>query len=121
MSRLTKARENYLRAILHLTERDNGVRLTDIATLMRVTKASTCNAITKLEQDGYLYRDGNRLIYLTSKGELEASRVTDNFTVIHRFLTQKLKIDADTALLDAGRLEHDVSEETVNALRAMLA
>lgn len=121
MSRLTKAQESYLQAVLYLAESNKGARLTDIAARMRVTKASTCSAITRLEQDGYLYRDGNRLIYLTAKGKSEAQRVTDNFTVIRLFLTQKLKIDANTALLDASRLEHDVSAETVNALRAMMA
>jgi Mn-dependent DtxR family transcriptional regulator len=108
MSRLTNAQENYVRAVQYLSKKDVSVRLTDIATLIRVTKPSTYNAITKLEQDGYLFRDGNRLIYLTTKGEQEASRVADNFTVIHLFLTRQLNVNADIALMDAGRLEHVV-------------
>lgn len=121
MGPLTKAQENYLRAILCLAEGGAGVRLTDLAVRMQVTKASTCGAVTKLEQAGYLRRDESRLIYLTPKGEAEAYRIADTFTVIRFFLTQTLKIDADTALRDAGRLEHDVSAETVDALRIMMA
>ncbi|HWS30707.1 MAG TPA: metal-dependent transcriptional regulator [Clostridia bacterium] len=120
MDRLTRAQENYVRAVQYLAKEDSGVRLTDIAALMRITKASTFNAVTKLEQNGFLYRDSNRLIYLTPKGEQEASRVAENFTVIHLFLTRKLNVHENTALLDAGKLEHVVSAETVDALRSFL-
>lgn len=120
MGRLTKAQEDYVQAVRYLSEKDDGVRLTDIAALMGVTKASTCNAVTKLEQGGFLYRDGNRLIYLTPEGEQEASRVADNFTTIHLFLTRKLNVDEDTALSDAGKMVHVVSAETVDALRSLL-
>ena len=116
MGRLTKAQEDYVQAVRYLSEKDDGVRLTDIAALMGVTKASTCNAVTKLEQGGFLYRDGNRL----PEGEQEASRVADNFTTIHLFLTRKLNVDEDTALSDAGKMVHVVSAETVDALRSLL-
>lgn len=118
ISRLTKSQEDYLRTIYFLSRQERGVRVTDIASSFGVTKASASIAVTKLEKEGLVVKDSNRLVSLTSDGEREASRIFDNFTVINLFLTSKLKVDSNIALIDAGALVHVVSEETVNALRA---
>lgn len=120
MNRLTKSQENYLRTVFILSNGGGGVRLTDIAGCFGVSKASACVAVTRLEEKGFVARDVNRLISLTPSGEQEAKRVIENFTVINLFLTNKLKVDRHTALIDAGALEHVVSEETVNAMRSLL-
>jgi DtxR family Mn-dependent transcriptional regulator len=120
MSRLTKSRQDYLRAIFMLSDGNSGVRLTDIADCLGLSKASACVAISKLEENGFVVRAANRLITLTPDGEREAKRVIDNFTVIALFLTSKLHVNPHTAQTDAGALAHVMSEETVNALRLSL-
>jgi Mn-dependent DtxR family transcriptional regulator len=120
MSRLTTSQENYLRTVLVLSHRKGGVRQTDIAKRMGVSRPSVCTAVAKLEKDGFLVSGANRLISLAPKGEREAKRIIDNFTVINLYLTDKLNVDPCTALIDAGKLEHVVSRETVNALSALL-
>jgi DtxR family Mn-dependent transcriptional regulator len=120
LSRLTKSQENYLRTIYILSSQERAVRITDIASSFGVTKASASIAVTRLEKDGLVVRDSNRLISLTPDGEREARRVFENFTLINLFLTSKLKVDSNIALIDAGALEHVVSEETVDALRSFM-
>lgn len=120
MSRLTKSQANYLQTVFILGNGEDGVRLTDIASRLGISKASACVAISKLEENGFVVRDARRLISLTPDGEREAKRVIDNFTVISLFLTNKLNVDRRIALMDAGAFEHVVSAETVNALRLSL-
>ena len=98
----------------------NGARLTDIANQLGVSKASACVAMTKLEEKGFVIRDAGRLIVLTPDGQREAKRVDGNFRAIYLFLTKELNVDSETALMDAGALEHVVSEVTVSALRSAL-
>lgn len=118
ISRLTKSQEDYLLTIYFLSSQEHGVRVTDIASSFGVTKASASIAVTKLKKEGFVVKDCNRLVSLTSDGEREAIRIFDNFTVINLFLRSKLKVDSNTALIDPGALVHVVSEETVNALRS---
>jgi Mn-dependent DtxR family transcriptional regulator len=120
MSWLTKSQETYLHTIYDLGRGADGVRLTDIANRLDVSKASVCAAMAKLEARGFVVRGAGRLIALTPDGAREAKRVLDNFTVVHLFLTRKLNVDSHTALMDAGALEHVVSEQTVHALRSLL-
>jgi Mn-dependent DtxR family transcriptional regulator len=120
MSRLTTSQENYLRTVLVLSHENGGVRQIDIVNHLGISRPSACIAIAKLEQNGFVTRDAHRLISLTQNGEREAKRIIDNFTVINLFLTSKLNVDSHTAFMDAGKLEHVVSDETVNALRLLL-
>lgn len=120
MGGLTGSQENYLRTIFILSCGNCDVRLTDIAHRLGISKASACAAVTQLAGKGLVVRDSRRLISLTPYGECEAKRIMDNFTVINLFLTSGLKIDPNTALIDADALEHVVSEETLNAMRLSL-
>jgi Mn-dependent DtxR family transcriptional regulator len=121
MRRLTKSRENCLRTVLALENGGEGARLTDVAEQLRVSKASACVTVSKLEKDGFLIKDAKRLISLTPEGKKEAKRVAGIFAAIRLFLTSELNVDPHTAMIDADALEHLVSEETVNAMRSFIS
>lgn len=117
MSRLTVSQEHYLSAVCILEAENTDVRLVNVADMLNVSKASACAAIKKLENKGLLQRDNDRFIKLTSSGKCEAARVYENFVVIKAFLTNQLNIDSHTALEDAGKIVHVVSEETMACFR----
>lgn len=48
METLSFTMENYLEAIYELSKEDNGARVSDIATRLNVTKASTNSAMSTL-------------------------------------------------------------------------
>ena len=111
--------EDYLEAILRLREQKGYVRSVDIALLLGVTKPSVSFAMKKLRENDYIHMDEDNHITLTEKGEDIALRVYDRHKTLISFLV-KIGVDEATAREDACKLEHDISEESFNALRRHL-
>lgn len=111
--------EDYLEAILRLRETKGQVRSVDIAQLLGVTKPSVSFAMKKLRENEYIHMAQDNLITLTDKGEEIAMRIYDRHKTILTFL-MKLGVPEATAREDACKIEHDLSEESFNALRKHL-
>ncbi len=111
--------EDYLEAILRLREQKGYVRSVDIALLLGVTKPSVSFAMKKLRENEYIHMGEDNLITLTEKGEAIALRVYDRHKTLMSFL-MKIGVEEATAREDACKLEHDISEESFNALRRHL-
>ena len=67
--------EDYLETILRLYRKQGYVRSTDIANAMNYTKASISRAVKILKEDGYIYLDPNKMIFLTEKGTQKAVEI----------------------------------------------
>ncbi|MBQ8200366.1 MAG: metal-dependent transcriptional regulator [Clostridia bacterium] len=111
--------EDYLEAILRLRETKGFVRSVDIAQLLGVTKPSVSFAMKKLRENDYIRMGEDSLITLTEKGEEIALRVYDRHKTIMSFLIS-IGVDEDTAREDACKIEHDISQESFEALRRQL-
>lgn len=111
--------EDYLEAILRLRESKGQVRSVDIAQLLGVTKPSVSFAMKKLRENEFICMDRDNLITLTEKGEEIAGRIYDRHRTITTFL-MKIGVEEAVAREDACKLEHDISEESFNALRRHL-
>ena len=112
--------EDYLETILRLYRKQGYVRSTDIANAMNYTKASISRAVKILKEDGYIYLDPNKMIFLTEKGTKKAVEIYERHEMLTQFLTEVLGIDAETAEHDACHMEHLVSDETVLAMQNFL-
>lgn len=109
--------EDYLEAILMLKERLGQVRSIDIVNELGYSKPSISVAMKKLRENGYLTMDGEGFITLTESGLAIAQRVYSR----HRLLTEffiSLGVGAQTAAADACKIEHDLSEETFEKIKA---
>ena len=62
---LYKSGEDYLKAILVLTNRNGAVRSLDVANYLNVTKPSVCRAMRLLREGEFLSMDENKRIHLT--------------------------------------------------------
>ena len=112
-----KSREDYLETILVLTKKtEDSVRKTDIAESMGFSRPSVTIALKKLEEDGYIFTDGNRFVHLTPKGEMLAKKVYERHLVLTLILME-LGVSKDNASKDACRLEHDMTDETFNKVK----
>lgn len=111
--------EDYLEAILRLRETKGQVRSVDIALLLGVTKPSVSFAMKKLRENEYIHMDQENLITLTEKGEEIAMRIYDRHKTIMSFLTA-IGVEEGIAREDACKIEHDISEESFEALRKHL-
>lgn len=111
--------EDYLEAILRLREQKGFVRSVDIAALLGVTKPSVSFAMKKLRENGYIIMAEDNLITLTETGAEIALRVYNRHKTLVTFLTS-IGVSEETAREDACKIEHDISEETFEALRRQL-
>ncbi len=111
-----KSSEDYLEAMLMMKEEHGYIRSLDIATKLGVTKPSVSYAVKRLREDGYITMDQkNSLITLTDKGLQIAERMYNRHKVLTDVL-MRLGVSEQTAREDACKIEHDISEETFNAL-----
>ena len=109
--------EDYLETILILKNKMPLVRAIDIANEMNFSKPSVSIALKKLKTKGLINvnsQTGN--IEFTQEGLKIATNVLDKHQVISSFLIS-LGVSKDVALIDACKLEHDLSEESFNKLK----
>ena len=108
---VTEAVENYLEAILVLSQRQREVRATDICAHMGYSRPTVSIAVKGMKGSGLIQVDNHNLIILTEKGR----RIADTIYERHNVLTRVLMffgVDRETALSDACKMEHDISETT---------
>ncbi|MDD3213843.1 MAG: metal-dependent transcriptional regulator [Eubacteriales bacterium] len=113
---ILKSSEDYLEAMLVMRERHGYIRSIDIAAELHVTKPSVSYATKRLRENGYITMDKDGLITLTEKGLPIAERIYDRHKTLTTFLT-RLGVDEHTAGSDACKIEHDISDETFEAIR----
>jgi Mn-dependent DtxR family transcriptional regulator len=77
--------------------------------------AETPEGIQK--ENGYITMDADRLITLTDSGMDIVSKMLDRHHTLTKFLVT-LGIDEITAEKDACKIEHDISQETYEAICA---
>lgn len=113
MADSTDSMKDYIRAIYELSSDGEGVRICDIATKRNVTKSSACVAMKILQKQGFVQRDAERLVLLTSMGKEHAMTIINKSIIIRRFLTNALKISRENAAHDVSVMEHSISMETL--------
>lgn len=117
---LREAGENYLEAILELEEESGPVRSIDVANGLGVSRPSVNKAISVLKKAGMVEQQPYGRISLTEEGRRQAMAVRSRHTTIKHFLTQVLGVEEATAEEDACRMEHVVSEETMERLTSYI-
>ena len=109
--------EDYLEAILILKERQGLVRSIDIVREKNFSKPSVSIAMKRLRENGYITMDKEGWLELTDAGREIAARVYERHRLISQWL-ESLGVDPELAREDACKLEHDMSEETFQCIRA---
>ena len=107
--------EDYLEAILMLRQEKGYARSVDIAARLNVSKPSVSFAMKRLRENGYILMDEESLITLTPLGEDIAARMLRRHRTIASFL-ERLGVDETTALEDACKIEHDISDASFGAI-----
>lgn len=114
--RILQSGEDYLETILQLQNKNGNVRSIDIAKELNYSKASVSIAMKKLKENGYILIDENGYIFLCAKGYEIAINISER----HKILTDALialGVDKDQAEIDACKVEHNISNETFEAIK----
>lgn len=112
---VNESQENYLERILLLQRKKGYARSVDIAKALGVTKASVSHSMRLLREQDYITMDQENLISLTPKGMEVAQQMAERHEGIARVL-MRLGVDEETAYEDACRMEHDISQQSFQAL-----
>lgn len=109
--------EDYLEAVLVLQKKKVMVRSVDLARHMGFSKPSISHAVVVLKNGGFLTVDEDGYFHLTEDGREVAEKIYER----HQFFTEQLVavgVDRETAERDACRIEHAISEEAFQKLKA---
>ncbi|MBR5914862.1 MAG: metal-dependent transcriptional regulator [Spirochaetia bacterium] len=108
--------EMYLETILILKEKNKTVRAIDIAEDMGFSKPSVSRALSILKDENCIAVDDKGLITLTRKGSQIARKIYERHVVLSDMLIA-LGVDQKTALEDACRIEHVISDKSFAAIK----
>ena len=109
--KILRASEDYLEAMLMMKEKHGYIRSIDVAEQLGVTKPSVTYTTKRLRENGYITMDKDGFITLSESGMQIASSMLERHRMLSSFL-MALGVDEETALQDACRMEHDMSQQT---------
>ena len=109
--------EMYLETIYVLSQQSAFVRSIDVAEEMGFSKPSVSRGVGLLKKEGLLQVDEMGGLKLTAAGEEKATNIYERHTVLTAML-MKLGVREETAAEDACRIEHYISDETFQAVKA---
>ena len=112
--------EDYLEAIYMLSMEKGFVRSIDVANSLGFSKPSVSVAMKQLEENGYISRDGDRMLHLEEKGLAIAKRIYERHETIAAVL-MNLGVERQVAYKDACKIEHDLSDESFASIQAYIA
>jgi Mn-dependent DtxR family transcriptional regulator len=108
--------ENYLETILMLSRGGQSIRSVDIANELEYSKPSVSVAMKNLRAKGHIVTDADGYITLTESGKEIAQRMYERHMLISDWLMH-LGVDRETAVHDACKMEHDMSEQSFTAIQ----
>ena len=112
---LQESGEMYLETI-YVLSKSGAVRSIDVCEHMGYSKPSVSRAVSLLKQGGFVVVDENGHLTLTVVGKELAEKIYNRHTLITNFLV-KLGVDPETASEDACKMEHDISDSTIEAIK----
>lgn len=115
-NKISASLEDYLEAIYIISKNKPEVRNIDIAEFLSVSKPSVNKAINVLKDAGYIEHEIYGEIKLNSSGKKRAKQVLDIHNLLTDFLHKTLGVDFEIAEKDACRMEHVISNESIEKL-----
>ena len=111
-----ESEENYLETILVLSEEGSQVRSIDIVNELDYSRPSVSVAMKNLREKGYIEINADGYIMLTDDGRKIAESIYERHILFSDWLIY-LGVDKKTAVSDACKMEHSMSEKSYLALK----
>ena len=113
---LQESGEMYLESIYLLTKRRDKVRSIDVVEYMGLSKPSVSRAIGLLRGGGYVLVSREGYLSLTELGREVAEKMYDRHRILSELLV-RLGVSEETAVKDACKIEHVISDESFEAIK----
>ena len=114
--KIQESAQDYLEAILILSQTREHVRATDICNYFGYARATVSVFMKQLKENGYISVDSDNHITLTEKGREIADDMFDRHTTLTEIF-RRIGVPEDVAAKDACRVEHYISATTFRALK----
>ena len=112
--------EDYLEAIYFLNGKNEGVRVTDIAAELNISKPSVNRAINTLKNQGYVEHEHYGSLMLTEEGLKIAENIATRHRMLKKFLNRVLGVEENIAEEEACLIEHVLSASTIEKISAYM-
>ncbi|MGI0033285.1 MAG: metal-dependent transcriptional regulator [Nitrososphaeraceae archaeon] len=111
--------EMYLKAIWHIRERKEKVKVSSIAKILNIRQPSVVQMLHKLNGANLVeYVKGNAVMELTAEGEQIGERMIRNTRLLEVMMKEALKIEIDEEMVCG--IEHHLKEKFTDALCTLL-
>ncbi len=100
-----------------LSKDHTNVRAVDIGEELGYSRPSVSRAMHVLKDEGLVKTDEYGFVKLTEAGKIIAKRIYERHTVLTKLFID-LGVDEKIATDDACRIEHYISDETFDAIKA---
>ncbi len=118
--RIQESGEMYLETIYVLLKKNGHVRSVDVAEHMGYSKPSISRAMGLLKAGNFIEIAPDGAITLTESGIAVAEKIYERHTILTNMLIT-LGVSAQVAMEDACKIEHAISDESFEAIKAHLA
>jgi len=112
--KIQAAAEDYLEAIFILSK-DGNVRAVDLAAHMGFSKPTISIFLKQFRENGYVYLDSDRNIFLTDQGLEIAQNIYERHNLLANVLIA-IGVDEETAYKEACKIEHNISDTTFECI-----
>ena len=117
---LHESGQMYLETILVLSKSLPSVRSIDIVEHMGYSKPSVSRAMGLLKNGGFIRMDEDGYITLTDEGREVAETIYERHNILTEALV-RLGVDHETAAEDACKIEHAISDRSIQAIKRYLS
>lgn len=114
--KLTASLEDYLEAILNITEQAGVARSKDIAEMLAVSRASVTGALKALKDKGLINYEPYGLISLTDAGKIAAEDIARRHSILKSFFIDVLGVQETVAQGAACKSEHVLGPVVIGKL-----
>ena len=114
--KILESAENYLETILVLSRKKPDLHAIDICDELGYSRPTVSVVVKQMKGNGLISVDENNHISLTEKGRKIAESVYERHTAISEFF-MTIGVSRETALADACKIEHDISDETFDCIK----
>ena len=118
--KLMESGQMYLETIYVLSKEKTSVHSIDVSEHMGYSKPSVSRAIGILKSGGYVEMAEDGSLTLTDEGLAVAEKIYERHTILTEFLV-RIGVDRETAAEDACKMEHDISDASLAALKRFIA
>jgi DtxR family Mn-dependent transcriptional regulator len=114
----TPAEEEYLQSLFWLFEAGLPMTGANLARAMQLSAPTVHEMLGRLERDGYIARNAERMITFTAEGREHAERLVSRHRMIERFLTDVVGVPWDDVHGEAEHLQHAMTPRFEAYVRA---